>query len=184
MTDGCIETFKVNDTSSLYNSSNAKPITIMKIIGICSNSYRVQMKRAAVNACPILSKAKKISSGKGSGNADSELNARILKEGSVKTKTFRKDDSVSLIQQDPVNDRAEHFCHFYGKDSPFSNFQPAKFVLDGVQYNCSEQYMMYQKARYIDMMFDRTLPLRWYEAPTYCYVLHIEMNNEMKNKIK
>lgn len=34
------------------------------------------------------------------------------------------------------------------------------------------------------MMFDRTLPLRWYEAPTYCYVLHIEMNNEMKNKIK
>lgn len=104
------------------------------------------MKRAAVNACPILSKAKKISSGKGLGNADSELNARTLKEGSVKTKTFRKEDSLSLIQQDPVNDRTEHFCHFYGKDSPFSNFHPAKFVLDGVQYNCSEQYMMYQKA--------------------------------------
>lgn len=103
------------------------------------------MKRAAVIACPILSKTKKISSGKGSGNADNELNALTLKEGSEKTKTFRKEDSESLITQDPVNDRPEHFCHFYGKDSPFSNFHPAKFVLDGVLYNCSEQYMMYQK---------------------------------------
>lgn len=61
------------------------------------------MKRAAVIACPILSKTKKISSGKGSGNADNELNALTLKEGSEKTKTFRKEDSESLITQDPVN---------------------------------------------------------------------------------
>lgn len=141
------------------------------------------MKRAAVIACPILSKTKKISSGKGSGNADNELNALTLKEGSEKTKTFRKEDSESLITQDPVNDRPEHFCHFYGKDSPFSNFHPAKFVLDGVLYNCSEQYMMYQKASKQDLLilvFDRTLPFRWYGAPTYCDVLPIEMKNKIK----
>lgn len=93
------------------------------------------MKRAAVRACPSLSKTLKISSGIRSGNADNELNIQTLKEGSEKTKTFRKEDSVSLKAQDPVNDRAEHFCHFYGKDSPFSNFHPAKFVLA----NCAIQ---------------------------------------------
>ncbi|EGT49868.1 hypothetical protein CAEBREN_25550 [Caenorhabditis brenneri] len=39
---------------------------------------------------------------------------------------------------------------FYQASSPFSNFHPAKFTVkienEEVQFNCSEQYFMYQKA--------------------------------------
>lgn len=35
---------------------------------------------------------------------------------------------------------------FWKSDSPFSNWYPAKFKLNGVTYQNSEQYMMYQKA--------------------------------------
>lgn len=90
---------------------------------------------------------RRISSGKISGNMDKELDNENNKGVSDETKTYRKEDSLSLLNQDPVNDRAEHFCYFFGKNSPFSNFHPAKFVLDGMEYSCSEQYMMYQKAK-------------------------------------
>jgi ribA/ribD-fused uncharacterized protein len=39
----------------------------------------------------------------------------------------------------------EKFTFFYG--GVFSNWYPVKFVVDGVTYNCSEQYMMAEKAR-------------------------------------
>lgn len=29
---------------------------------------------------------------------------------------------------------------------PFSQWAPSKFTLDGIEFNCAEQYMMYQKA--------------------------------------
>ncbi|KAL3869015.1 hypothetical protein ACJMK2_041749 [Sinanodonta woodiana] len=35
---------------------------------------------------------------------------------------------------------------FYGIKSPFSQFHPAKFVVDGIKYCCMEQYMHHQKA--------------------------------------
>lgn len=37
---------------------------------------------------------------------------------------------------------------FYG--APFSQWFPSKFVVDNIEYNCAEQYMMAQKA----LMFD------------------------------
>ena len=40
----------------------------------------------------------------------------------------------------------ERFTFFFGKDSPFSQWHPARFAVDGVTYNCAEQYMMHQKA--------------------------------------
>ena len=39
-----------------------------------------------------------------------------------------------------------NFVFFYGKESPFSQFHPAKFVVDDITYSCAEQYMMHQKA--------------------------------------
>lgn len=36
---------------------------------------------------------------------------------------------------------------FYKTRNPFSNWHPAKFTVDGIEYNCSEQYMMAEKAR-------------------------------------
>lgn len=39
------------------------------------------------------------------------------------------------------------YTFFYKTRNPFSNWHPAKFTdQNGVQYTCSEQYMMYQKA--------------------------------------
>ncbi len=40
----------------------------------------------------------------------------------------------------------EQFTLFYRKSSPFSQFYPALFEVDGITYNCAEQYMMHQKA--------------------------------------
>lgn len=41
----------------------------------------------------------------------------------------------------------DKYTFFYRTRHPFSNWHPANFVDDkGVEYNCSEQYMMYQKA--------------------------------------
>ncbi|KAK3612628.1 hypothetical protein CHS0354_042138 [Potamilus streckersoni] len=38
------------------------------------------------------------------------------------------------------------YVFFYGIKSPFSQFHPARFVVDGKTYNCMEQYMHHQKA--------------------------------------
>ena len=39
----------------------------------------------------------------------------------------------------------ERYTLFYGIQSPFSQFHPSKFTIDGVMYRCAEQYMMYCK---------------------------------------
>ncbi len=38
------------------------------------------------------------------------------------------------------------YTFFWGSDLPFSQFYPARFVIDNVAYNCTEQFMMHQKA--------------------------------------
>ncbi len=42
--------------------------------------------------------------------------------------------------------KAEKFTFFWRSESPFSNWYPAEFEIDGIRFNCSEQYMMYGKA--------------------------------------
>lgn len=39
----------------------------------------------------------------------------------------------------------KEFAFFW--NGPFSQWHPAKFVVDGKEYNCAEQYMMAEKAR-------------------------------------
>lgn len=39
-----------------------------------------------------------------------------------------------------------NYVFFYGPRDVFSQFHPAKFVVDGQMYNCMEQYMHHQKA--------------------------------------
>ena len=43
-------------------------------------------------------------------------------------------------------DSKEKFTFFYRIASPFSQFHPATFTVDGVEFNCAEQFMMYNKA--------------------------------------
>jgi ribA/ribD-fused uncharacterized protein len=40
----------------------------------------------------------------------------------------------------------EKFTFFYRTESPFSQWHPAPYKIDGITFNCAEQYMMYQKA--------------------------------------
>ena len=40
----------------------------------------------------------------------------------------------------------DKFVFFWGNKSCFSNWHKTPFTHDGVNYNCSEQYMMYKKA--------------------------------------
>ncbi len=41
----------------------------------------------------------------------------------------------------------EKFTFFYRTASPFSQWHPVKFVIEGITFNCAEQYMMYMKAK-------------------------------------
>lgn len=59
---------------------------------------------------------------------------------------LKKADEAEGTSQDSEGGRKEKYEFFFGIDSPFSNFHPAKFTVDGVEYNCTEQYMMHQKA--------------------------------------
>lgn len=44
--------------------------------------------------------------------------------------------------------RTDKYLLFWG--GPFSQWYPSTFQIDGVQYDCTEQYMMTQKAEYFD----------------------------------
>jgi ribA/ribD-fused uncharacterized protein len=41
----------------------------------------------------------------------------------------------------------EKFTFFYRTESPFSQFHSCDFEVEGVQFNCAEQFMMYSKAK-------------------------------------
>ena len=41
----------------------------------------------------------------------------------------------------------EKFTYFYGKETSFSQWTISNFVIDGIIYNCTEQWMMTEKAR-------------------------------------
>lgn len=44
-------------------------------------------------------------------------------------------------------DTKEVFTFFWETKSPFSQWHPSDFTADGHDFNCAEQYMMYQKAK-------------------------------------
>jgi len=50
------------------------------------------------------------------------------------------------MSQPVVEDAEEGYTLFWRSQSPFSQWHPAQFTVDGITYNCAEQFMMYQKA--------------------------------------
>lgn len=40
-----------------------------------------------------------------------------------------------------------NFEFFWGTSHPFSQWHPATFIIEGITFNCAEQYMMYRKAK-------------------------------------
>ncbi|WP_127589223.1 NADAR family protein [Paenibacillus koleovorans] len=57
----------------------------------------------------------------------------------------------------------EKFTFFYRTESPFSQWHPAIFEIDGIHFNCAEQYMMYQKAK---LFKDEEIAAKVLSAPT------------------
>jgi predicted NAD-dependent protein-ADP-ribosyltransferase YbiA (DUF1768 family) len=55
-------------------------------------------------------------------------------------------DSSSMLIQNTVKEAEEGYTLFWRSQSPFSQWHSAWFTIDGIEYNCAEQYMMYQKA--------------------------------------
>jgi len=45
-----------------------------------------------------------------------------------------------------MEDSKEGYTFFWRHQSPFSQLHRAHFSIDGIAYNCAEQYMMHQKA--------------------------------------
>ena len=77
---------------------------------------------------------------------DKSINSCKGEDEDCKSRKIYKEDSLKLIHQERRMDKKEHFCFFFGKDSPFSNFHSAAFEVQGIWYCCSEQFMMHQKA--------------------------------------
>ena len=60
--------------------------------------------------------------------------------------TKGKGDEDAPLEDPGSQDGKEKFTFFFGSDSPFSNHHMTEFEVDGITYNCTEQYMMHQKA--------------------------------------
>ena len=63
-------------------------------------------------------------------------------------KAEKKTKSVESASPEAAGGDAteERYTFFYTVKSPFSQFYPAEFTVDGVKYMHAEQYMMHQKA--------------------------------------
>ena len=60
--------------------------------------------------------------------------------------TDRRNDGVAHAASERGEGAEERFTFFFGAESPFSQWHRATFTVEGVKYNCAEQYMMHQKA--------------------------------------
>lgn len=63
--------------------------------------------------------------------------------GSRKGKRKREEGDEPIAR---ASETSEKFTFFFGAESPFSQWHPATFTVDDVEYNCAEQYMMHRKA--------------------------------------
>ena len=101
-----------------------------------------ELRAARKILSPILYKAK---AEFGDGNARIRGNKLIVKE-----RVYSVNDLESLPQQlrpsDVFTRWRDDSVAFYTKMSPFSNHFPSNFRIEGIEFNCCEQFYMYSKA--------------------------------------
>ena len=71
---------------------------------------------------------------------------RSLRSRTVMASSGKSEGEESGGGAGPAPETGERFTFFFGAASPFSQWHSAVFSVDGVEYNCAEQYMMHQKA--------------------------------------
>jgi hypothetical protein len=76
---------------------------------------------------------------------DSNTDAFFDQKRMNRTK-FNKNHKGASGRDDSFTDNSSQFVFFWKDQSPYSQFHPCKFVVEGIEYNCAEQYMMHQKA--------------------------------------
>ncbi|XP_034334941.2 uncharacterized protein [Magallana gigas] len=85
---------------------------------------------------------------------DAERNKEAFIVNDVHNKEFERESrrpttpEYSYFREEneqPENEK-DKYEYFWQKESVFSQWYPSKFVVDGVEYSCAEQYMMQQKA--------------------------------------
>ena len=59
---------------------------------------------------------------------------------------YSSSHQYEYMPESKEEEEEEKYTFFWRKYSPFSQHHACKFVIDGVTYNCAEQYMMYRKA--------------------------------------
>ena len=78
------------------------------------------------------------------------LQARMATAKSRKGKKRKRNNTSQNeptdVVDEVVDDCKERFTFFFRSASPFSQWHPAEFEVNGVLFNCAEQFMMYQKA--------------------------------------
>ncbi|CAG2247034.1 K09935 [Mytilus edulis] len=75
------------------------------------------------------------------GNSSSDYKSRDHGAGGQSSEHARQG-------RDRIQKETENYLFFWRKESPFSQWHPAKFTIDGLTFNCAEQYMMYNKAKF------------------------------------
>ena len=107
----------------------------------------IQTKRRILY--PAFKKARRLP--KYRGNVSLQKDKLILNNKSYTIENMHElPDEVNPWQLAHQEDRDA--LAFFGIQSPFSNFHPASFRVDGIDYNCTEQYLFYNKAaRYGDL---------------------------------
>lgn len=121
------------DTSSNSSKGEDEDFESRKFYFGDNSNQKVTAKSQKKSISPIIFENKSLNSSKGEHEV-------------FKSRKLYMEDSLKLINQDKKMDKKEHFCFFFGKDSPFSNFHSAAFEVQGIRYRCSEQFMMHQKA--------------------------------------
>jgi len=77
-------------------------------------------------------------------NALLKLAHHFLSIHNGKESDLIKEGDMKVSPQEEKNISDENFTFFWG--GPFSQWHICPFLIEGIQYNCSEQYMMAQKA--------------------------------------
>lgn len=70
----------------------------------------------------------------------------------------------------------ESFTFFWDENSPFCQWYPSKFIINGINFNCAEQYMMYMKAKFFN---DEQIGERILEATSP--IEHRSLGRQVKN---